>query len=599
MGIFILWTAVISPRIWPPPKPVPPRPAPPAGATVKPPQGTPTTAPVVPEVKRPEFAVEPPIPVETQHFKIEFTNKGAGIVSMVLKYPDEKHTVPLLLPQETAFPHFALRHVGGPDRIENLPWKVEERKGNELVAFSYPLRNGIVLRKMFRIDPSTYTLKVTVDLMPPKPEEGKPPVEQALQLELLAFNGLYHENPYRYEQYFKGVSLVDNKVEDTLLGGVEKGEGKLAEALRLAAGTERDDKIRAAREYFAVTKAPRKWAGLRNRFFAVLVLPDSHAAERIQSITYRSSSPEAVRTAGGLKNLNVTLHTVPIPLSTQSDLLSFSVYAGPVQKAALAQMADAPHLFTYGAGCIVPSGIIDVVGSVILGILKFFAGLLHNWGLGIIATTLLIRICISPLSKKSQESAYKMQQLGPKIAALRERYPDDKQKFGMEQMRLFRENKINPLSGCLPLLLQLPIFVGMFSVFDTSIELRGQPFFGWMDDLSRPDRLIEWKKPFDVFFLPTLNSFNVLPIIMTITWFLQAYFAPRSPDPQMQQQQKMMLMMPVIFGLMCYNYAAGLSLYFFVNSLLAMVEQKIIKKYILKIPPQGQDTVPGTGSAKV
>ena len=290
---------------------------------------------------------------------------------------------------------------------------------------------------------------------------------------------------------------------------------------------------------------------------------------------------------------------MPIPLSTQSDLLSFSVYAGPVQKAALAQMADAPHLFTYGAGCIVPSGIIDVVGSVILGILKFFAGLLHNWGLGIIATTLLIRICISPLSKKSQESAYKMQQLGPKIAALRERYPDDKQKFGMEQMRLFRENKINPLSGCLPLLLQLPIFVGMFSVFDTSIELRGQPFFGWMDDLSRPDRLIEWKKPFDVFFLPTLNSFNVLPIIMTITWFLQAYFAPRSPDPQMQQQQKMMLMMPVIFGLMCYNYAAGLSLYFFVNSLLAMVEQKIIKKYILKIPPQGQDTVPGTGSAKV
>lgn len=599
MGIFILWTAVISPRIWPPPKPVPPRPPPAAGTAVKPPQGTPTTTPVAPEVKRPEFAVELPIPVETRHFRIEFTNKGAGIVSMVLKYPDEKRTVPLLLPQETAFPHFALRHVGGPDRIESLPWKVEERKGNELVAFSYPLRNGIVLRKEFRIDPATYTLKMSVDLKPPKPEEGKPPVEQALQLELLAFNGLYHENPYRYEQYFKGVSLVDGSVQEFLLGGVEKGEGKLAEALRLPGGTERDDKLRAAREYFTVTKAPRRWAGLRNRFFAVLVLPDSHAAERVQSFSYRSSSPEAVRSGEGHKNLNVSLLTAPILLSTQSDLLSFSVYAGPVQKAALAQMADAPQLFTYGAGCIVPSGIIDVVGSVILGILKFFASLLHNWGLGIIATTLLIRICISPLSKKSQESAYKMQQLGPKIAALRERYPDDKQKFGMEQMRLFRENKINPLSGCLPLLLQLPIFVGMFSVFDTSIELRGQPFFGWMDDLSRPDRLIEWKKPFDVFFLPTLNSFNVLPIIMTITWFLQAYFAPRSPDPQMQQQQKMMLMMPIIFGLMCYNYAAGLSLYFFVNSLLAMVEQKIIKKYILKIPPQGQETAPGTGSAKV
>lgn len=599
MGIFIVWTAVISPRIWPPAKPVPPKPASPAGATVKPPQGAQPLPPVAPEVKQPEFAVEPPIPIETRHFKIEFTNKGAGILSMVLRYPDEKNVVPLLSPFESAYPHFALRHVGGPDRIESLPWKVVERKGNELVAFSFPLRNGIELRKEFRIDPATYTLKMSVDLKPPKPEEGKPPVEQTLQLEFIAFNGLYHENPYRYDQYFKGVSLVDGDVVDKPLGSVEKGEGKLAEAWRLPEGTERDGKIQAAREYFSDTKAPRKWAGLRNRFFAVLVLPDSHASERVQSFSYRSSSPEAVRSAGGLKNLNVSLLTVPIKLSTQSDLFSFSVYAGPVQKEPLAQMADAPRLFTYGAGCIIPPGIIDVVGSVILGILKFFAGLLHNWGLGIIATTLLIRICISPLSKKSQESAYRMQQLGPKIAALRERYPDDKQKFGTEQMRLFRENKINPLSGCLPLLLQLPIFIGMFSVFDTSIELRGQPFFGWMDDLSRPDRLIEWKTPFDVFFLPTLNSLNVLPIIMTITWFLQAYFAPRSPDPQMQQQQKMMLAMPVIFGLMCYNYAAGLSLYFFVNSLLAMVEQKVIKKYILKIPPDGQGPAPSTGSARV
>ena len=219
--------------------------------------------------------------------------------------------------------------------------------------------------------------------------------------------------------------------------------------------------------------------------------------------------------------------------------------------------------------------------------LKLFAGLLHNWGFGIIATTIFIRIFVFPLSLKSQKSAYQMQQLAPKIKILQERYKDDREKLSMEHLRLMREHKVNPLSGCLPLILQLPIFVGMFSVFDSSIELRGQPFVSWIKDLSRPDRLFHWNTPVDVFFLPTFDSFNLLPIVMLITWFLQAYFAPRSPDPQMQQQQKMMMAMPVVFGLMCYNYAAGLSLYFFVNSLLAMVEQKIIKKYILKIPAGG------------
>jgi YidC/Oxa1 family membrane protein insertase len=231
--------------------------------------------------------------------------------------------------------------------------------------------------------------------------------------------------------------------------------------------------------------------------------------------------------------------------------------------------------------------VVGLVAPVILGLLKFFSGLFGNWGVGIILTTILIRLCIFPLSKKSQSSMFKMQQLAPKIQAIKDRYPDDQQKQQQEQWRMFRENKVNPMSGCLPLVLQLPIFIGMFSVFDLSIELREAPFFLWVKDLAQPDRLVRWA-PQEIsllLFSFTLESLNLLPILMTIMWFLQAYFAPRSPDPQMRTQQKMMMAMPVVFGLMCYNYASGLSLYFLVNSLLAMGEQKLIKKFFLKPEP--------------
>jgi YidC/Oxa1 family membrane protein insertase len=104
----------------------------------------------------------------------------------------------------------------------------------------------------------------------------------------------------------------------------------------------------------------------------------------------------------------------------------------------------------------------------------------------------------------------------------------------------------------------------------------------WVRDLSQPDALVRFSGPVSIPLIPVFDSFNVLPIVMTITWFLQSYFAPRSPDPQMQTQQKMMLFMPVVFGVMCYNLASGLSLYFLVNSLLGMAEQKVIKTFFLK-----------------
>lgn len=221
--------------------------------------------------------------------------------------------------------------------------------------------------------------------------------------------------------------------------------------------------------------------------------------------------------------------------------------------------------------------------SAILGILNFFAGLVGGpwkYGIAIILTTLFVRVCLFYLNKKSQMSMYRMSQLAPKMEALKLKYKDDPQKLGQEQWKLFREEKISPLSGCLPMLLQFPVFIAMYSVLEMSSDLRHQPFL-WFDDLSQPDRLIQFGGK--VFW--DIESFNLLPILMTIIWILQAMMAPKSKDPQMQMNQKMMQWMPLLFGFMCYNLAAGLSWYFLINALLGIAETKIIKKYFLPKPP--------------
>src|SRR6185503_1037233 len=276
-----------------------------------------------------------------------------------------------------------------------------------------------------------------------------------------------------------------------------------------------------------------------------------------------------------------------------------TIVAAPLEEEALKPIPGLKVLGSYLGGCFLP--FIKQAAAAILALLKFIGGLIGNMGFGIIATTLLIRLCLFPLSLKSQRNALAMQQLAPKIQALKERYKDDQQKYGVEQMRLFKENKVNPVAGCLPVLIQMPIFIGMYSVFEMAIGLRHAPFIGWIHDLSQPDMLIgPWKAVEIPLLITTLSisALNVLPILMTITWFLQAYFTPRSPDPQMAQQQKMMMWMPIIFGLTCYGLASGLSLYFLANSLLSMGEQKIIKKYILKIDKDGKPLPQGPGKSE-
>ena len=195
-----------------------------------------------------------------------------------------------------------------------------------------------------------------------------------------------------------------------------------------------------------------------------------------------------------------------------------------------------------------------------------------NYGLAIILLTFLIRIVFWPLNRKSMLSTQRMQEIQPEITALRERYKSDPARQQQEMMKLYKEKKINPMGGCLPMLIQIPVFFALFIVLRGAIELRFSSFL-WISDLSTPENLFADKLPF---------ALNILPLLMGFTMWLQQRMTPTS-DPQ---QQKMMLMMPIIFTLMFYSFPSGLSLYWTTNQVLMIIQLAVMRR---RHPPQ---TVP-------
>ena len=169
-----------------------------------------------------------------------------------------------------------------------------------------------------------------------------------------------------------------------------------------------------------------------------------------------------------------------------------------------------------------------------------------------------------------------MQKIQPKIKELQEKHKHDKQKLTQEQMKLWREQGVNPFSGCLTgIIVQIPIFITLFRVLRASIELRQAPFLLWIDDLSQPD--VIYSLPFNLPFLKT-NAVSVLPILMIVSMVLSQHFMPKSTDPKAKQQQTMMKLMPIFFGFIFYTFPSGLVLYWLVSNILQIAEQRIIRR---------------------
>lgn len=299
-----------------------------------------------------------------------------------------------------------------------------------------------------------------------------------------------------------------------------------------------------------------KWMGFRNRYYAFIIKPLFNTESF--AINYFS---------------NNKIYFIMTTKEKEVQKLNFLIYAGPQDKKELKK-------YNYNFEeimCFSNWGILNLTAHLLYDFLHFMYKMIHNWGFSIIITAFCLYFAMYPLTYKSLISMKKMQLLQPEIARIREENKNNPQKLQKETMELYKINKINPLGGCLPILIQMPFFIGIYQVLWRSVSFKNAHFF-WIQDLSEPDRL--FKLPF---IIPFLGEYiNILPIFMIITMFLQQKLSNKNikiSDPMQESQQKMMLFVfPIMIGVIFYNIGSGLSLYFTVFYVLSTLTQWKLSK---------------------
>ena len=308
-------------------------------------------------------------------------------------------------------------------------------------------------------------------------------------------------------------------------------------------------KIKGEKEF----PGPIDWIAYTSQYFAMAVAPIDMAPNHAQLKALDDARQMVETTFIGPK---ITLQ----PGAEQE--FHYKLFLGPKEESYL-KAADPKltHIINYGW--------FDIIAQPLLKCLKFSHRFTHNYGVDIIILTILIKLLFWPLTHKSYVSMQQMKKLQPKMQKIREKYKDDKEKMNQEIMQMYRTHKVNPVGGCLPMLLQIPVFFALYRVLYSALAIRHAPFMLWINDLSAPDRLPVGLN------IPYLGGLPVLTILMGISMFAQQKMSPTTGDPR---QEKMMMMMPVIFTVFFVNFPSGLVLYWLVNNLLSIGQQYYINK---------------------
>lgn len=308
------------------------------------------------------------------------------------------------------------------------------------------------------------------------------------------------------------------------------------------------------------------YAGVSNQFFATIVKPKhpypSTYWAKVSKADVPGADPEkpkyAVRAGFSLPSTKLA--------PGESETLSYSIYVGPKLYSELKKFGgEEDEVMNYGWFSFVSvplNNVLNWLHDVV------FSKTADNWawGLSIIALTILIRVCIWPLHNKSTRTMKRMSKLQPLMKDIREKYADDPAKLNQETMKLYKEYQINPMGGCLPMFLQIPIFFGYYKMLQFAVELRGEGFL-WVKDLSMPDTLFTLNLPFSLPFLGDTLPINLLPILMAVTMVLQMKMTPKTGD---KMQQRIFMFMPLMFFFFCYNFASALALYWTTQNIFSI-----------------------------
>ena len=302
-----------------------------------------------------------------------------------------------------------------------------------------------------------------------------------------------------------------------------------------------------------VFRASTEWAAYENNYFIQAVMPVDAGAFQL--------FPRVVDPEKGL----VRLVYLSEPFSVgagETKLFKTRIYSGPKE---LGSLERAGHNLTTA----VDYGWFTVIAKPLFLLLEWIHRYVGNYGWAIILITILIKIVFWPLTHKSYKSMQKMKKIQPKIAQIKEKYKDDKEKLNVELMAVYKTYNVNPMGGCLPMVLQIPVFFALYRMLNGAVELRHEPFIWWIHDLTAPDRL-------DIGFqIPYLGGLPVLTLLMGLSMFLQQKMTPTGGDPR---QEQIMLLMPVVFTFMFINFPAGLVLYWLVNNVLSIAQQYFINR---------------------
>ncbi len=308
----------------------------------------------------------------------------------------------------------------------------------------------------------------------------------------------------------------------------------------------------------------RGWLGISEKYWFTALIPEEGFTGRF---TYHYHQPSQTNR---YQSDYLAATTEIAPGATSEQTLRF--YAGPKIVTLLDDYSAAHQIPLFDRA--VDFGVLYFLTKPFYQLLVFFNGLLGNFGLAIMALTVLIRLVLFPLANKSYKSIAQMKALQPRMMELRERYADDKMRMNQEIMALYQKEKVNPMAGCLPILIQLPIFFALYKVLYVTIEMRHAPFFGWVHDLSAPDPtniftlfgLVPWNTP-------GFLEIGLWPIIMCITMVIQQRLNPPPSDPA---QEKILKMLPYLFLFLFAHFAAGLVIYWAWNNTLSVLQQYVI-----------------------
>ena len=541
---------------------------------------------------------DPKVHVKTRTYNITFNEKWAEAKlweliekkeNGTLRFPDRSNSdkeIPLNLIPETAVNCIALSGIVNFNEQHNLKyanWKADKKnielsdtQETETLTFTTVIDQQLKVSKKFIFYNNSYT--VDLNLIFENVSETSDPVR---------IGGSNPVNGYEL-QWGPGINADLNEYE--------KMTGK-----RGRRGTE------GAITYIGTGKPKREikqdignptvlWAGLSSQYFSAIMIPEPDLRPTYLLINDESNSDKEDDVTAPTETAVLRIPQFSLAPQDRQEH-AFRLYVGPKDDTILKQITPPNAVDTeIKLPKIIDFGFFAPVAWAMLWVVKGLHTVFQNYGIAIILLTFLVKVISFPLTRKAHVSMKKMQQLQPQLTELREKYRDDPQKFNKASMRIYKENGVNPLSGCIPWIPQLPIFWALFALLGSAVEFRGAPFLLWINDLSAPDTL--YKLPFSIpIILPafgTIDAIRFLPILNGVTTMLQQKFVGgMSPTPASTgMQAKLMKFMPLIFVFIFYNWASGFVLYWLCNNIFTVGQQYVQTKFFHDGEPETKENTP-------